>query len=359
MPRVVEATSELWRYRLPKPVGGSGVASVDLLAVTLTAADGQTGLGFSYVLGGRDALPIDAARDLLARFVRDAPLEHPIAAWRRIAASFNRTGAGPYGTALAAIDVAAWDLYAKRLGVPLGVAMGGSARAVPVYGSGGFYANQDPAEAAGVVREHRARGMRAVKPRVAGTTADDALLAAVADAADGLPIMVDANEKCTLATAARLLRTAAGIGALFVEEPLPSTHLAGYRVLARTSPVPLATGEHLASAAEAAPFVLEGLCSVMQPDLQAMGGLTPALWTAQLAEHANVEIAPHFLPALFVHLAAAAPNVTWLEDFPLLEPLLTGLPVMDAVTGTLAPAATPGHGLGFASGARESFRIAT
>lgn len=356
MQTIADAQAELWRYRLPKPVGGSGVESVDVLVVSLETPSGETGLGFSYVLGGRDDLPLYAARELLSRFVRGESLDHPIALWRRIAASFNRTGDGPYAVALAAIDVAAWDIHAKALGVPLGIAMGGSSRAVPVYGSGGFYANQDPAEAAAVAVRHRERGLRAVKPRAAGTAADAALLNAVAQAAGpATALMVDANEKCTLATAPRLLRGAADAGALFVEEPLPSAHLAGYRTLARTAPVPLATGEHQRSPAEAAPYIMEGLCAVIQPDLAAMGGLTPCLRTAQLAEHANVDVAPHFLPGLFVHVAAAAPNVTWLEDFPVLEPLFTGWP--EIIDGRMSPTGVIGHGLALAAGARETYRI--
>jgi L-alanine-DL-glutamate epimerase-like enolase superfamily enzyme len=241
-----------------------------------------------------------------------------------------------------AIDVAVWDLYALRAGVPLGVAMGGTPRAVPAYGSGGFTAAQAPADAADVARAHVARGLRAVKPRAAGTAADEALLAAVA--AVGVPLMVDANERCDRDAAARLLHVAAGVGALFVEEPLPADDVAGYRALARATPVALACGEHLRTLAAAEPFVHDRLCAVLQPDLQALGGLTPALALARAAAERGIDVAPHFLPGLFVHVAAAAPNVTWLEEFPLLEPLLSGLPEL-AADGTYAPGAAAGHGL--------------
>jgi L-alanine-DL-glutamate epimerase-like enolase superfamily enzyme len=352
---VAAAEAELWRYRLAAPVGGSGVASVDVIAVTLTDTAGCSGFGFSYVLGGRDTLPLDAVRAMLDRFVIETPAAHPEARWREIAASFNRTGAGPYATALGAIDLAGWDLYAKGAGLPLGIALGGAPRAVPVYGSGFFFSGQAPDDAAAAAVAYVRRGVRAVKPRAAGTAADAALLEAVARAA-GVPIMVDANEKCTPSGAARLLRAAAAVEAIFVEEPLPAYDLAAYRTLARTAGVPLATGEHLRTVAETAPFLTEGLCAVIQPDLQALGGLTPCLRVARLAEACNVEVAPHFLPGLFVHLAAAAPNVTWLEDFPLLEPLFAGWPEMSA-DGLLAPRDVPGHGLRPAEGAREAYRI--
>jgi L-alanine-DL-glutamate epimerase-like enolase superfamily enzyme len=352
---IVDAQAELWRYRLAQPVGGSGVASVDLLMVTLRDADGRSGLGFSYVLGGRDTLPLEAAQAMLARFVTGQAPAHPEVRWREIAASFNRSGVGPYGTALAALDVAAWDLYAKTLDVPLGVAMGGAPRRVPVYGSGHFSAGQDPDHAAAVAIDYVRGGVRAVKVRAAGDLRDAPLLRAVAAAVD-VPLMVDANEKCTPLTAARLMREAANVNALFVEEPLPARDVAAFRALARTATVPLATGEHFQSIAEAAPFLVESLTAVVQPDLQALGGLTPCLRLARFAEACNVEVAPHFLPGLFVHLACAAPNVTWLEDFPLLEPLFSGFPMMEA-DGTMAASASPGHGLSLAEGARETYRL--
>lgn len=88
-----------------------------------------------------------------------------------------------------------------------------------------------------------------------------------------------------------------------------------------------------------------------------MGGLTECLRVARLAEALGLEVAPHFLPNLFVHLAAASPSVTWLEDFPLLEPLLGNPQTFDG-SGRLSLPDTPGHGLAWADGARESFRVA-
>lgn len=358
MTLIKRATADLLRIRLAKPVGGSGVSGFDLISVNLTDADGRTGFGFSYVLGGGGEVPLAAAHLLLERFVLNHTIEHPQPLWRTIVASFNRTGRGAHQVALAAIDVAAWDLYAKRLGVPLGVAMGGAPRRVPVYGSGGFAPSQSPEEAAATATDWCQRGVQGIKVRVAGGGRDAALLNAVAEAlSSGVALMVDANERCTPATARRLLRASAAAGALFVEEPLPASHLSGYRALAQSAPVTIATGEHLQGSGEAAPFILEGLCGVFQPDLAMMGGLTECLRVAQMAEHGNVEVSPHFLPGLFVHLAAAAPNLTWLEDFPLVEAVLSGLPEMN-VDGTIEPTSAPGHGLSLASGAFEEFRIA-
>jgi len=348
----------LWRYTSDTPITPSGVSSIDLVVTTLTLADGQSGWGFSATFDGRDDVPLHAARHFLEQFVVGKPLDHPTAMWRRIAAACNRTGRGPYYTALAAIDVAVWDLYAKQLDVPVGVAMGGAPRRVPVYGSTGFAPGQDPDEAAAVADAYRSRGARGVKVRAGGTPHDARVLRAVAEKLGGaIELMVDANQRCTLTTASRLLRSAAEFGARFVEEPLPASNRSGFEVLARTTPVAIACGENLQGSIEAAPFLLGGWCQVIQPDLRVMGGLSECLRTAQLAEHCNVEVAPHYLPGLFIQLAAACPHLTWLEEFHTIEPLFATMPAMEP-DGTIGLPDTPGHGLVFADGARATYKIA-
>jgi L-alanine-DL-glutamate epimerase-like enolase superfamily enzyme len=355
--RYARATAELWRYPLPAPTGGSGITAVDVIVVEIEDSDGRTGVGFSYVLGGGGAVVRAHASELLGRFVADQPVIPPQALWRRLAASLNRLGRGVGYLAIAAIDVAAWDLHAKSKEVPLAIAMGGVPRAVPVYGSGGFGATQDPEEAIVRALAYAERGCKAVKLRVAGNTDDITRIGAVADQLPpDVDIMVDANEKCDLAHAQWLANACVQLGVLWLEEPLPATDLGGYATLAKSSRVAIATGEHLQGATEFMPYLEARAASVIQPDLAMVGGLTEALRVAQLAEHFGLAVAPHFLPALFVHVAAAAPSIRWLEDFPLLEPLFEGLAEFGP-DGALAPPAEPGHGMHFAPGVRDRYLV--
>jgi len=341
----VRATAGLIPYRLTQAVGGSGVSAVDVIVVEITDSDGAQGLGFSYVIGGNGGVAFKAAQEQVARFVDGQTLPPPAALWRKINASFNRTGAGPNLIALGAIDVAAWDLHARKLGVPLGVAMGGEPRAVPVYGSGGFNTVQPPEAAAAAAAEQAARGLTAVKPRVKGTPSDAAVLAAVRKAIPAhVQIMADATEKCDLTQALWLMALAREHGLLFVEEPLPARALEGYRRLATSAGATIATGEHLQTRADFLPFVSERIASVIQPDLAMVGGLTPTLEIATLAEAFDAIVSPHFLPGLFAHVAAAAPALRWLEEFPLLEPVFEGWPAI-AANGTMTASPAPGHGL--------------
>ncbi|MBR0874143.1 mandelate racemase/muconate lactonizing enzyme family protein [Bradyrhizobium tropiciagri] len=344
MTRIEQASAELLTFKLDRAVGGSAVAAVDVIIVKLRDADGADGLGFSYVLGGNGKLALLAAEEQLARFVRDRSVAPPRATWRSIGSSFNRMGHGPNLIGLAAIDVAIWDLHARRNGVPLGVAMGGERRAVPVYGSGDFNTQQTPEQAAEAATAHVARGLRAVKPRVAGATKDAKVIAAVrAAVGDEVALMADANEKCDLVTARRLLQLARGNGLLFVEEPLPWSLAAAYAQLGAAGTMTIAAGEHAQDQRQLLAMMQSGVLGVVQPDLAMIGGLTPALDICVMAEALGAAVSPHFLHGLFAHLAAASPAVTWLEDFPLLEPLFDGWPEISS--GCIAITPSTGHGL--------------
>jgi L-alanine-DL-glutamate epimerase-like enolase superfamily enzyme len=354
---IVRGSAEFLLYPLARVTGGSGLTAVEVVAVDLEAKDGTAGTGFTYCLRGGGGVVLAAARDLIDKTVIGQSAEAPAALWRRMAAMLNRLGRGAHYLAIAAIDLAIWDLHAKRRGLPLGIALGGAPGSFPVYGSGGYAPTQSPEDAARQAREHVEAGFKAVKLRLAGDRGDIARLRAVRDALPaGVDLMADANEKCDLPRAQWLARVCADVGALWLEEPLPAGQFEAHRALARMSPVPIASGEHWQGTAEARPFVAAGTCAVIQPDLAMMGGISECLRVAQLAEQFGVSVAPHFLPTLFVHLAAAAPNVTWLEDFPLLEPLFDCAAEIDT-NGRMALPSVPGHGLAWASGARERYAV--
>jgi len=344
---ISRAEQKCFVHRLEGPVGGSGVSDIGVLTVELFDADGASGFGFSYVLGGGAGTDLAAkALDLqLQRFILGKQLPHPRVLWERITKSFNRTGLGPNLLGLAAIDVAAWDLHARRLGLPLGAAMGGELRPVQVYGSGRFNAQQSASETVDIAREHLQRGLTATKPRVSGDPRDAARVAAVrAAVGDAAHIMLDANEKPDLPAAVWLMNVARDNGALFVEEPLPSDFWSGYRTLRRSSGPAIAWGEHGQALGQFAMFASDGLAAVLQPDLAMIGGLTPILNVCSLAETTNAIVSPHFLPGLFVHVGAVSRALRWLEDFPLLEGLFEGWPDISA-DGTVMPRSVAGHGL--------------
>jgi L-alanine-DL-glutamate epimerase-like enolase superfamily enzyme len=330
-----------------KPLGGSGVTGVDVIVVRLKADDGCEGLGFSYVIGGgAGALVAGICRQLGERFLLDKPIKPPAEHWTEICRSFNRTGYGPNFLALAAIDVALWDLTAHKQRVPLYVALGGNGSATRIYASGGFSPKAAPQQSAELARQYLDQGYCGVKPRVNAADGDKATLDAVrTSVGSDFMVMADANEKGRTETARTLLTLAADFDLAFVEEPLPADDPIGYRRLKKIERrVPMAAGEHLQGSANFATAVEDGYLAYIQPDLAFAGGLTPSLSVARHAARCGIVVAPHFLPGLFVNMSGAFGGELLLEEFPLIEPLFAGWPQRNS-DGLLAPREVPGHGL--------------
>ena len=146
MPTIRAVDINLIELKFDKPVGGSGVSGVDIIVARhrrqrRSIRDLASAMSSAVAPVARS--PVCAARSPRNSW-SDKPCQHPAAHWAAIKKSFNRTGDGPNMLALAALDVANWDLKAHQDQTPLCVALGGRSGAVPVYASGGFGPNAAP-----------------------------------------------------------------------------------------------------------------------------------------------------------------------------------------------------------------------
>ena len=167
--------------------------------------------------------------------------------------------------------------------------------------------------------------MAAPRSRSAGRPSEDvARLARCARrSAPDFEIFTDANQAFTVDEAIRRARLyeAADIG--WFEEPLPADDLDGHVRLSHATTIPIAVGESLYSLSHFREYLQRGACSIVQVDVARIGGITPWLKTAHLAETFNVAVCPHFLMELHVALCCAVPNARWLEYIPQLDDLTT------------------------------------
>jgi L-alanine-DL-glutamate epimerase-like enolase superfamily enzyme len=131
--------------------------------------------------------------------------------------------------------------------------------------------------------------------------------------------LVDANQCFTLSEALRRAPAYADLGIAWFEEPLPADDIVGHARLAAASAVPIAVGESLYSATQFAAYIQQGACSIVQVDVARIGGITPWLKVAHLAECHNLAVAPHFLMELHASLTAAVPSAAWVEYIPQLD----------------------------------------
>jgi L-alanine-DL-glutamate epimerase-like enolase superfamily enzyme len=95
----------------------------------------------------------------------------------------------------------------------------------------------------------------------------------------------------------------------------------------------------------------------VQADVARIGGITPWLKVAHLAETFNIDICPHFLMEIHVSLTAAVPNARWVEWIPQLEPITTSR--MTVKDGYAIPPASPGIGIDWDWQAIEKARMFT
>jgi L-alanine-DL-glutamate epimerase-like enolase superfamily enzyme len=224
---------------------------------------------------------------------------------------------GPIAAAIAGIDIALWDLAARRDGVPLHRYLGGDAGKthVPVYVTG---INPDAPEQ--FARARQLEGHRAFKLKVGFEMVKDlANLHAMRKAlgADAV-ITCDANQAWSLAEATRFVREARGLDLQWLEEPMRvDAPDADWLALARESNIPLAGGENLQGMGFDDAIAL-GALQVIQPDVTKWGGITGNLRVARAAVVAGRRYCPHYFSgglALLssLHVLAAAGGTGLLE----------------------------------------------
>jgi L-alanine-DL-glutamate epimerase-like enolase superfamily enzyme len=177
------------------------------------------------------------------------------------------------------------------------------------------------------------------------TIAEDmARLSAVREAVGpAFEIMTDANQCFTVSEAIRRARHYESIDIAWFEEPLPAEDLGGHVRLSASTSIPVAVGESIYSLAHFREYLQREACSIVQADVARIGGITPWLKVAHLAESFNVAICPHFLMELHVSLTAAVPNAAWLEYIPQLDPIAGSR--VRIIDGFAVPPDTPGLGI--------------
>jgi L-alanine-DL-glutamate epimerase-like enolase superfamily enzyme len=318
---------DVWRIDLPPPVPRSDAIQSFVVQETpmvrIRCDDGGEGVGYSYTIGTGGSSVVALIADHLApRLIgRDPACIEAI--WRDLLFATHATSVGAITSlALAAIDTALWDWRCKRDGQPLWKAAGGAKPLTPVYTTEGGWLHLSTDT---IVRETVAAkeaGFQGAKIKVGlPRVADDAarLKAVRAAVGDAFEIMVDANQCFTLSEALRRAAAYAELGIAWFEEPLPADDLAGHARLAASTPVPIAVGESLYSPGQFADYIRAGACSIVQPDVARVGGITPWLKVAHLAECHNLVVAPHFLMELHASLTAAVPSAKWVEHIPQLD----------------------------------------
>jgi L-alanine-DL-glutamate epimerase-like enolase superfamily enzyme len=315
--------------------------------VRITCDDGSQGIGYTYTIGTGGSSVMALLHDHLAPRLIGRDPAHIEQIWRELMFFTHATTVGAITSlALAAIDTALWDWRCRRDGQPLWLAAGGAKQRIPVYTTEGGWLHLPTDTIVAETLAAQAAGFKGAKIKVGlpHVSEDVARLKAVRKAVgDGFEIMVDANQCFTLSEALRRAPRYAELGIAWLEEPLPADDITGHARLAAASEVPIAVGESLYSASQFAAYIQQGACSIVQVDVARIGGITPWLKVAHMAEAFNLAVCPHFLMELHVSLTAAAPSATWVEYIPQLDAVADSR--LAIVDGHAVAPDTPGLGI--------------
>ncbi len=365
--RITQVDSQLLRVPMNRPLTAPGagdpatrVEHTFVLVVHLDTDAGHRGLGFAYEVGGGGrAIKIITDDDLAPLVTGEDPLDHErlgVKVQRRVQ-SFGRVGLVAH--AYSAIDVALWDLKGKVAGLPLYKLLGGARESIPAYVADCGWPWMSAEDTVKAASKHLEQGLMGVKIHLGsqGPEADADRLTRVREAlGEDAWLGVDAHHRYDYATALSMGEFFAGeIGVDWLEEPMPVDDVAGHARLCERLDVPIALGESLFSREEFRDYFERDAVDIIQPDVTRVGGITPFLRIAALADLHHRPIAPHLLPEISVHLACGLPNVAVVEYMPWLFPIFAEAPAV--VKGKLVPFARPGLGLEIDPDVAEKYRV--
>ncbi|MBE3001961.1 mandelate racemase/muconate lactonizing enzyme family protein [Nocardiopsis sp. HNM0947] len=300
------------------------MTEVVFLFAEISTEQDQHGLGFSYSKRAGGPAQYAHAAEVAEGLIGEDPndIGRLITKLQWAGASVGRSGLATQ--ALAAFDVALYDLKAKRAGLPLAKLLGAHRDSVRTYNTSGGFLNASLDE----VKERATRsldeGIGAVKIKVGlpDNAEDLRRVRGVREhIGDDVPLMVDANQQWDRTTALRMGRRLEEFDLTWIEEPLDAYDVEGHARLTRTLDTPIATGEMLASVAEHERLIDGAACDIIQPDAPRVGGITQFLRLMTLADQRGLDLAPHFAMEIHLHLAACYPRETWVEHFDWLDPL--------------------------------------
>jgi 3,6-anhydro-L-galactonate cycloisomerase len=348
-------------FRLPlEAMGDAGHGAIDSeeLITVKVRAGGLEGHGYAYTIGrggravhalidhdlapllaGRDASDIAGLWDLM---------------WRRLL-YVGRGGLASF--AIAALDIALWDLRGLRERKPLYALFGARAREIPAYGSG-VDLPKSLDELLAQTEGFLARGLPGVKVKIGKREAreDEARVAAVRKLiGERIDLMVDANMAWSADEALERGRRLEQFGLYWYEEPVIPEDVAGHARLARELAVPIAVGESLHSPHEFRRYVDERAVEIVQIDPVTNGGISASLRTLEMANEAGLRASSHYTDELSAHLLCAASNPVYLEKHAFALDRYLEAP-QQVVNGRVRPTEAAGTGMRFSERTLARYR---
>ncbi len=355
---------EVSAYSIPTDAPESdGTLTWDSTTMVLATvgAGGRVGTGYTYA--GTPVVTVVQAT--LADVVTGGDALHPPARWADMLHAIRNLGRpGVVAEAIAAVDIALWDLRSRLLDEPLVTALGAVHDVTPIYGSGGFtsYHNDTlQAQLSGWVEA----GIPRVKMKVGRQPDADTARVRAARAAIGqdTELFVDANGAYSRKQALLWAQRFAAADVRWFEEPVSSDDLEGLRQLRDQGPagMDIAAGEYGYDLPYFQRMLDAGAVDCVQADVTRCLGITGVLKVGALCDARSLDLSLHCAPQISAHVGAAVWHLRHLEyfhDHVRIEGMAFDGVLTPEPGGVLRPDRTaPGHGLAVKAANLEQFRV--
>lgn len=344
--------------------------AIEIVVVEIETENGTIGFGEGLCRRGAAGYGRFIEEALVPRLIgRDAADRRAL--WKAMRAALSGRPGGQVVEAIAAVDIALWDIAGKQAGEPIHRLLGGMGRkGVAAYASSINWLDDATVEAE--VAAALKAGFREIKVKLGHPLRDAVARAKLIRrlAGDEIALYVDANWAYDVDDAMIVGRALADLGYGFFEEPIAPHDREGYRRLAQHLPIRLAAGESDFVASEALTLLQDRSLGLIQPDVTRSGGITETWRIAELAATFNTAYAPHVGWSGAICVAASLQLAAAAESFRTFECMVYENPLRDAFTrplvgegsqlvdGKLAIPQGPGLGIEIDREALKHFRIA-
>ncbi len=338
----------------------------ELTIIQVTTDEGITGLGEVRMVNKTETL-VAAIHELGNRYLIGMdPFDLNKLAWNIQFAEYGIPGEVGQ-SALAAFDIALWDIIGKKTNQPVWKLLGGKFRdKVPAYANGWYQGDRDPKIIGELAKKVKARGYGGLKIDPFGAASAElsneerrrsvSVLEAVREAVgEDFNIFLEMHGRFTASAAMLVAKDVEHINPGWLEEPVLPMDIHGMKTLRKNTHLPIATGERIHHSQELIPFLEEGVIDIVQIDLTHHAGITGMQKLMGWTDAYNVVLAPHNVcgpigTAAALHFSIAAPNLKVLEHFndfadPWVSEIVTGAPYVNPADGCFELPTKPGLGV--------------
>ena len=327
------------------------VQAIELIFVEVKTDTGLSGTGISYSVDIGGTVIKTLIEDYLTPLaVGMDPLDYE-RLWTKLNRQSRRLGLGVNSMAIAAIDIAVWDIIGKHYGQPLYRLLGGARDSIPAYISEINLSTTDTAaDLTRRIDDYRARGFESVKIKI-GHDDPELDIERISKAKERLGrggrLLVGLNQKWDAAEAIQRAARLDDFDLGWIEEPILYQDIDGHARLRQAIRTPIALGESLYSRQQFLAYLRADAVDIVQADVAFVGGVTEWLKIAHLANAFGRKVAPHYMMELSLQLLCGVENAFLLED--VVGGSLTELGLLEESirvdNGSATPPKRPGHGI--------------